>query len=162
MSRPYVEWRSVGKTNYKDFKKSHPSIKLPYVQWKQIIYSFNEAFRDYILETGCREKLPYGLGEIAIAKKKRVKTVTDKKGVDHINLAIDWAKTHEKGKTIYHFNFDTEGYCFKWMWFKHTARFKLPTLWWFKPFRTSSRLLAHYIKVDDQYKNLYKEWNSKI
>jgi nucleoid DNA-binding protein len=152
-----IDWRSASKENYISFCKKHPSIKLTFDQWRNIIYSFNDAFKEYILETGERAKLPFGFGEFAINKKKRRKI----KGVDgkeFVNLPIDWKKTREKGKRIYNFNFHTEGFFFGWMWFKTTARFKHSQLWYFKPSRNTSRLLSHYINADDKYQHLYHEW----
>lgn len=155
--RVKIDWRSASKENYISFCKKHPSIKLTFDQWRNIIYSFNDAFKEYILETGERAKLPFGFGEFAINKKKRRKI----KGVDgkeFVNLPIDWKKTREKGKRIYNFNFHTEGFFFGWMWFKTTARFKHSQLWYFKPSRNTSRLLSHYINADDKYQHLYHEW----
>ena len=155
--RVKIDWRSASKENYNSFCKKHPSIKLTFDQWRNIIYSFNDAFKEYILETGERAKLPFGFGEFAINKKKRRKI----KGIDgkeFVNLPIDWKKTREKGKRIYNFNFHTEGFFFGWMWFKTTARFKHSQLWYFKPSRNTSRLLSHYINADDKYQHLYHEW----
>ena len=132
-------------------------IKLTFDEWRNIIYSFTDAFREYILETGEKAKLPFGFGEFSINKKKRRKM----KGVDgkeFVNLPVDWKKTKEKGKIIYNFNFHTEGYFFGWMWFKDSARLKQTDLWYFKPSRTTSRLLSHYLKTNDKYQNIYREW----
>ena len=155
--RVKVEWRSASKENYSNFCKKSPSIKLTFDEWRNIIYSFNEAFKEYILETGERAKLPFGFGEFSINKKRRRKM----KGVDgkeFINLPIDWQKTKEKGKRIYNFNFHTEGFFFGWIWFKNTTRFKHSFLWYFKPCRNTSRLLSHYLKTDDKYQYMYHEW----
>jgi hypothetical protein len=151
-----IDWRSSSKENYKLFCKKHPSIKLTFDEWRNILYSFNEAFKNYILETGERARLPFGFGEFSINKKKRRK----KKGLndEFVNLPIDWQKTKEKGKRIYNFNFHTEGYFFGWIWFKETTRIKNIDLWYFKPSRTTSRLLSHYIKADDKYQHIYREW----
>ena len=152
-----IDWRSASKDNYNNFCKKNPSIKLTFDEWRNIIYSFNESFKEYILETGERAKLPYGFGEFSINKKKRRKI----KGIDgkeFVNLPIDWKKTREKGKRIYNFNFHTEGFFFGWVWFKSTARFKHSQLWYFKPSRNTSRLLSHYINADDKYQHLYHEW----
>jgi len=157
MSRVSVEWRSSSKETYNSFCKKHPSIKLSFQEWKTIIYSFNEAYKEYILETGERAKLPFGFGEFGINKKKR-KKIKNIDGKEFINLPIDWQKTKEKGKVIYNFNYHTEGYFFGWMWFKDTARVKHLELWYFKPSRATSRLLAHYLKVEDKYQHIYKEW----
>jgi nucleoid DNA-binding protein len=157
MSRVKTDWRSGGLPNYKCFCKAYPNIKLTYKEWKEIIYSFNEGFRDEILQTGDRLKLPSGLGEFTINKKKRkqFKTVN---GEEKINLPIDWKKTKEKGKVIYNFNYHTEGYFFGWHWFKDSARFKHAHLWYFKPFRVTSRLITTYLNSDDKYQHIYREW----
>ena len=152
-----IDWRSASKENYNNFCKKNPSIKITFDEWRDIIYTYNEAFKEYILETGERAKLPFGFGEFSINKKKRRKM----KGVDgkeFVNLPIDWKKTKEKGKRIYNFNFHTEGYFFGWIWFKDTARFRHSGLWYFKPSRNTSRLLSHYIKTDDRYQHIYHEW----
>ena len=157
MSRVSVDWRSASKDNYINFCKKHSSTKLTFDEWRIIVYSFTESFKNYILETGEKAKLPYGFGEFAINKKKRKKMKVIN-GEEFINLPVDWQKTKEKGKLIYNFNYHTEGYFFGWMWFKETARFKNIDLWYFKPSRTTSRLLSHYIKINTDYQHLYKEW----
>lgn len=75
-----------------------------------------------------------------------------------VNLPVDWQKTKQKGKIIYNFNFHTEGFFFGWMWFKESTRIRNINLWYFKPSRSTSRLLSHYIKTDDKYQHLYREW----
>ena len=157
MPRVKIDWRSSSKDNYKSFCKKHPLTKLTFDEWRNIIYSFNEAFKNYILETGEKAKLPLGFGEFSINKKKR-KKFKKVDGVDVINLPIDWQKSKEKGKRIYNFNYHTEGYFFGWMWFRETARLKHTNLWYFKPTRTTSRLLSHYIKTDEKYQHIYREW----
>ena len=111
MSRVAVDWRSASKKSYEDFCKKNPLISLNFDEWKNILYSFNESFKHYILETGEREKLPTGFGEFSINKKKR-KRSKDIDGKEFVNLPIDWVKTKEKGKRIYNFNYHTEGYFF--------------------------------------------------
>ena len=104
MSRVKVDWRSSSKDNYNLFCKNHPSIKLTYDEWRNIIYTYNELFKEYILETGDKAKLPYGFGEFSINKKKRRK-MKQADGKEFVNLPIDWQKTKEKGKVIYNFNY---------------------------------------------------------
>ena len=156
MPRRTIEFRTASKENYKDFCKKHPTISLTFDEWRNILYSFNESFRNYILETGERAKLPYGFGEFTVNKKKRRKL----KGLndEFVNLPVDWKKTKEKGKIIYNFNYHTEGYFFGWIWFKSTARFKQSDFWYFKPTRVTSRLLAHYIQTNDKYQHIYHTW----
>ena len=155
--RSKVDWRSASPSNYKDFCKKNPTITITYSEWVKIIYSYNEWFREYILETGEKVKLPAGLGFFSITKKKR-KRIRRVKGEEWVNLPIDWPKTKAKGKKIYNFNYHTEGYFFGWKWFKRSARFMHSELYYFKPYRTTSRLLAHYINIDEKYQHLYQEW----
>lgn len=155
--RVAVDHRSCSKDNYIDFCKKHPSTKISYEEWKKIIYTFNEDFKEYILQTGEKARLPNGFGEFSITKKIRKKIVVIE-GKEYINLPIDWQKTKEKGKKIYNFNYHTEGYFFGWMWFKDTARVKHLELWYFKANRATSRLLAHYIKSDPKYQHIYQPW----
>jgi len=155
--RVKVDWRSSSRDNYNNFCKNNPSIKISFDEWKNIVYSFNESFKNYILETGERAKLPSGFGEFSINKKKRRK-IKGSEGKEFINLPVDWKKTKEKGKIIYNFNYHTEGYFFGWTWFKETARLKNSDLWYFKPSRITSRLLSHYLKTDDKYQHIYREW----
>ena len=158
MSRTRIDWRSSSKDSYNNFCKKHTSIKLTYDEWRNILYTYNECFKEYILETGEKAKLPYGFGEFSINKKKRRKLKNNIDGKEFVNLPIDWQKTKEKGKIIYNFNYHTEGYFFGWMWFKNTARFKNSDLWYFKPSRLTSRLLSHYLKTNDKYQYIYNEW----
>lgn len=159
--RVKVDWRSSSRDNYKSFCKKNPNIKIAFDQWKSILYGFNEYFKTYILETGDKARMPVGLGDFAIYKKKRKKIKTNKEGREFINLPVDWKKTKEKGKIIYNFNFHTEGFFFGWKWFKNTSRIKNSELWYFKPSRISSRLISHYLKTDSKYQHLYKEWKFK-
>ena len=69
--RNKVQYRMASKENYNLFLQENPKIKLSFLEWSNIIYSFNYEFRDEILETGDIPKLPWGFGELAISKKKR-------------------------------------------------------------------------------------------
>lgn len=157
--RTAVDWRSSSKDNYTSFCKAFPTLKISFDVWKNILYTFNEEFKTYILETGEKAKLPGGMGDFSINKKKRKHIITDHNGVEHINLPVDWKRTKEKGgKLIYHFNYHTEGFHFRWIWFKRNARFKNADVWWFKPSRVTSRLLKHYLTIDNKYQHTYREW----
>lgn len=157
MSRPIREYRTTSKENFKRFCEEHPNIDLTIDEWKNIQFSYIDLFREHILETGNKEKLPAGWGPFSIAKLKRKKIITFN-GKDKVNLPIDWQKSKEKGKRIYNFNYHSEGYSFKWLWFRESAMFKQSKLWYFKPCRLTSRLIAHYIKADEKYQHIYLEW----
>lgn len=158
MPRVSVDQRTGSVEWYKDFKTKNPDIKLSQQEWVEIVYQFNESFRNYVLETGDREKLPFGFGSLAITKKKRMVKNVLPDGRSFINLPIDWAKTKAKGKVIYNFNYETDGYFFGWKWFKKDARFMFSKLWYFKPSRVSSRMITHYLKADKEQQHKYHEW----
>lgn len=155
--RVKVDWRSCSKECYENFCKEHPNVKIGYRQWADIIYAYNYAFRDYLLETGFKAKMPWGIGEFAISKKKRRSKYVRKDGSEFLILPVDWKKTKAKGKIVYNLNLHTDGYGFKWKWFLSKARFKYSEIWYFKPSRISSRLVTHYVQ-QEEYRNKYQEW----
>lgn len=155
--RTKIEWRSGSKQNFEDFCKKHSDINITFIEWKNIIYIYNDYFRNYICETGEKVKMPFGFGEFSITKKKRQIKIK-KKDKEYINLPIDWQASKKAGKKIYNFNRHTDGYFFGWKWFKKKVRIKQPKLWYFKPSRTTSRLIKHYLTTDKKYQFLYKSW----
>lgn len=154
--RTKVDYRSTSKEVFKNFKLKHPEVNLNYLEWCNILYSFNSGFRDLCLETGFRLKFPYGLGEFCITKWKPKKKKILDSGLEVINLPVDWKKTKQMGKKIYHMNFDTGGYKFRWLWVQSSARFYFSSVWNCKPSRVSSRLITHYLK--QKYDSKYLEW----
>lgn len=155
--RTPVELRSTEKKVYRDFKNKYPESKLTLDEWKNIIYCFNEGMRDYALETGDAVKFPWGFGEYSVVKKKRKRIKVTPDGREFINLPVDWKRTKEKGKIVYNFNFHTEGYFFGWNWNKKITRIFLSDYWYFKPTRSSSRIITHYLKSDSKYQDIYQE-----
>lgn len=156
MPRVKVQYRSTQKEVYKRFKQKYPEIKIDFDTWASVIYNFNYAFRDYVLETGYRCKFINGFGDFAITKWKPDKTRVVN-GEERIVLPVDWKKTKEAGKKIYHLNYKTDGYKFKWKWFARAARIIDTSIWNFKPSRVSSRLLKHYIELSN-YQHKYLSW----
>lgn len=155
--RIQVSYRTASESNYERFCLENPNINITFNQWKEILYKFSENISEYILQTGEKVKLPYGLGDISINKKKP-KRFKEFQGKEYSNMAIDWKKTKEVGKYVYHMNLHTEGYRFSWMWFKNNCRFYQHQLWWFKPCRKISRKINTYLLKSDQYIQLYNQW----
>lgn len=157
------EYRSASKEVYKRFCEAHPDVTLSFAEWKKIIYTYNFLFRDYILESGDRVKMPHGFGPFAINKKKLkpFKNFKDKNGKPYINLKIDWQKTKKAGKRIYHTNKHTDGYSYHWLWLSREARFFMADTWNFKACRKASRLITTYVtKPNSLYAQLYKTWKT--
>ncbi len=74
--RTKIDWRSSSKENYSNFCKKNSTIKVTFDEWRNIIYQYNEYFKNYILETGEKARLPFGFGEFSINKKKRKKMIS--------------------------------------------------------------------------------------
>lgn len=155
-----IEYRTGSKETYQRFCQENPQLHLSYNEYCNIVYTYMFNFRDHLLETGNKSKLPHGLGAFAISKKKSKHTnVIRATGEEKIGLPVDWAKTRKAGKYIYHLNFPTNGYRFKWKWFPYSALFYKADVWTFKPSRVTSRLLAFYLKSDVECQQKYKEWH---
>lgn len=154
--RVAVQYSTTKKEVYKRFKQKYPQHDIDYTTWASIIYNFNYAFRDYALETGYKCRFIHGFGDFAITKWRPSKFV-EINGEEKVNLPVDWKKTKEHGKYIYHMNFNTDGYKFKWKWFNSKARICVSSLWNFKPSRVTSRLLKHYLSLPD-YQDRYLSW----
>jgi hypothetical protein len=159
MSRVKVQFRTASRGVYNGFCRRYPEVTISYQDWREVVYTYNYMFRDYILETGDRGKLPYGLGAFSISKKK-IKKIKDYNGKEYINLPVDWAKTRKAGKRIYNFNAHTDGYRFKWIWFNRDCRFTCSDIWIFQPSRVSSRKITEYLKKPQQ-SEVYKQWQRK-
>lgn len=151
------DWRMASREVYGSFCKKNPDINIDYTTWENIIYTANYNFRDHLLETGERVKWFRGLGEFAV-KRKKVKKIVNYGEGDKIKLPIDWKKTKELGKRVYHFNYHTDGYRFAFKWFIPTARFRYSEFFVFKPYRNTSRLLKTYI--DNGFGDKYLDWEA--
>jgi len=159
MSRNKVEFWTHSKENYNRFLVEHKITdkELSYKKYKKIIETCNWMFIEYALRTGFKVTLPFGFGSLAVVKKK-IKTYKEYKGKQYVNLRIDWAKTKEVGKRVYHTNEHTDGYNYRWRWSPKDAKFHLSNLYTFKPQRYASRSINKYIKKpNSQFKDLYME-----
>lgn len=161
--RTKYSYRTASREVYNRFKIAYPDLNISYAEFCSIIYKYMENFREYLLETGDMGKLPRGFGYFGINKKKRkrYKGIVIN-GVEKLNLSIDWKATREEGKTVYNFNFHTDGYTYWWRWYKNTAYLGLLSCIYFKPSRDTSRLLAKYLKKpDSEYYQIYREDKSR-
>ncbi len=156
-----VEYRTASKKCYEAFCKANPHIHIAFDKWKEIIYTYNEMYVDYVLKTGDAIKLPWGFGKISVNKSKQ-RATRKYNGKTYINLAIDWKRTKQEGKYVYHLNHHTHGYKFRWKWFGTSALFFQSDVWNFRPSRVVSRKLTQYLKdKKNPYIDLYREWNYK-
>jgi len=165
MSRTKREYRTYSRENYDRFlKENNLSEKdLPYPKYCKNLEVCNWMFVEYALRTGQKVNLPHGFGSLAVNKKmlKKYKEYIDPSGEKKkvVNLRVDWKKTREVGKKVYHMNEHSDGYNFRWLWFSHEAKVTLADLMVFKPCRYASRAITRYVKKPNSiYKELYLEW----
>lgn len=156
--RTAKEFRTASKENYQDFIQTYPDAPLSFMQWSTVVYTFNYNFRDHLLETGDRAKMPWGFGDFMVSKKKKKTYKILPDGTEKINLSINWKATRELGKRVYHLNHHTEGYSYYWRWEPATARFYNSSIWYFRPCRLTSRLLNHYLS-QPEYQHIYRNWD---
>lgn len=159
MPRPNIQYRTTSAEAFRDFKREHPRISITYEQFCIIIRTCNTMIVEHVLDTGEKFRLPHGFGDITIHKWKPKRWRNKPDGTQVNNLPIDWKKTKEAGKHIYHLNYHTGGYKFRWMWFKRKAKFKHKDVFIFKPNRVPSRKLAQYLKLPNSpYPQIYRNW----
>jgi hypothetical protein len=150
-----IEYSSGDPCNYKDYMKENPESTLSYEAWLNIIRTFNEMFREYLLQTGERERIPYGMGSIAVNKSKTIATVVIA-GRECPVLPIDWEKSRIAGRTIRITNNHSDGFRFKWRYFRNESTMRMKELWCFKPNRETSRMIVNYVKGEDGHKYIEK------
>lgn len=159
MPRPRIEYRTTSAEAFRMFKELHPDVNITWMQFNNILRTCNEMIMEHVMESGEKFKLPHGFGEISVHKwkPKRKRKIPDGREIN--NLPIDWKKTKELGKYVYHLNHHTGGYKCRWVWFPHDARFKNSNVFTFKPNRVPSRKLAQYLKLPNSpYIQIYRQW----
>lgn len=162
MSRRKKEYRTYSRENYDTFLKEYniTETELSYQKYCKNLEVCNWMFIEYALRTGFKVPLPYGFGAIAV-NKKMLKRFKEYQGKKYVNLRVDWKKTNEHGKRIFHTNEHSDGYNFKWLWFGGDSKVHLSDLYVFKPGRYPSRAINKYVrKLDGNHKELYLEWLS--
>lgn len=158
--RTKAAFRTDSREQYLDFRKKYPNINIDSKTWRNIVRGYNEGFRDHLLETGEKKQIWPGFWTFAVAKK-RVKRTATVDGKQRTLLSVDWKKTKELGKRVYHLNFHTEGYSFYWKCFKESATFRFSYLWYFKSGRDSARSITKKIKENPDTQHLYFEWDKR-
>lgn len=154
------QYRTDSRENYERFLKKYgiSESTLSFDKFKKNIHYCNWMYIEYALRTGNKISFPHGFGSLVVTKKilQRYKIHN---GVKYNNLRINWQKTKEIGKRVYHTNEHSDGYNYKWLWFAKDSRLRLRHLYVFKACRYASREIAKYVKKKDaQYGQMYLEW----
>jgi hypothetical protein len=133
--------------SYKDYAAEFKPGDLYYVTYSEYIDICSEFYKRIsksIIDDGMHFKLPYGLGEVYVIKRK---VLLNNK------LQIDWESTLKEGKRIYHLNEHSKGFRYSFFWTK-PVHFKNRFIYRLVLTRDNKRALAKAIK---QYKKDYFE-----
>ena len=109
-----------------------------YAEYVDICSTFYQMISKTIIDDGTRFKLPYGLGEVFVRKKKN--KITSK-------LPIDWELSVKYHKRIYNLNEHTSGFGYKFFWTK-PCNIKNKFLYRLVFTRSNKRYLAKAIKQE--------------
>jgi len=124
--------------SYKDYRANCKAEEKDYVSltaYRNINYDFNKAVVSSILKEAWEFTLPFKLGTLRI---KKVKMNLDR-------IRVDRRATRENKSVTYFFNDHSDGYYYKWFWYKcfplkNIANYK------FYPTFHNRRSLVTYIK----------------
>lgn len=112
---------------------------------KDLIELCNKNIAEAVVEENDGFKLPFGLGYICAGRY--IPT----------NLLIDWKKTNESGKHVYHLNLHTDGYAVKAYWFRvgRITNTSFHEVYKFSAYKTLSTAIS---KAFGSGKKMYSEW----
>jgi len=107
-----------------------------YTEYVDICSRFYKAISRAIIDDGIKYKLPHGMGQVYVLKKK----------VCYNNrLSIDWQSTVKEGKKVFNLNEHTKGFKYVFLWTK-PLKFKNKFIYRLVLTRTNKRYLAKAIK----------------
>ena len=112
---------------------------LEYSEYVNITTDFYKMMMDHVLLKAGTFYMPFGLGDIHVIK---VKLKLD--NIDYKQL--NWKKTKEGGKIVYHLNEHSSGYKYLFQWDKVRSRIKKLYIYRFQLTRSNKRRLAQLIK----------------
>jgi hypothetical protein len=125
---------------YKSFKKENAKepllSKIDKETYKKVCTEFNKLLSHKIMTEAYEFKLPANLGSIRVKKIKGNNT-----------RRVDWETTKKHNTKIYHLNFHTDGFYYKWFWHKKKALFTNKSAYSFTPTRYNKRTLAKLLKT---------------
>jgi len=126
---------------YKDGIDNNELYDISFNEFVKINKEFYQDIMDHILLKNGSMFFPYGLGDLFVYKSKLKLS-----SIDHKHL--DWKKTNETGKRVYHLNEHTNGYKYAFNWTKSRSRVKNMNLYRCQLTRGNKRRLAKLIKED--------------
>jgi len=122
------------------------NINLSFEECKNIIETCNANIAEVVIEENDGFKLPFGLGYIVVGKYRPTRP------------QIDWKKTNEAGKKVYHLNLHTDGFAVKLYWFRvgRINKTHFNEVYKFTGYKTLSVDIS---KAFGSGKKMYSEWN---
>ena len=127
---------------YKFYKKNTiKELQSDYKVFRDVCDSYNKELINKVLDKSAEVKFLVRLGFFRVKKTKM--NFSDKN-----TLRIDWKRSKEFKKRIYHMNEHTGGYKYRFYWKKGAV--KNITAYAFIPTRTNARRLASILKDEDR------------
>jgi hypothetical protein len=147
---------------FKLFKEEHPQVNIDSKKYKEVIEALNLYYLNHILETGNVVILPHGLGKIMIQKnKRRLRPTKDGKST-YLKAPVNWKETQKQGKIIYYLNENTDGFTYRYLWFKKGAYINHNSIWCMIMTMQAKKMLKNRVDCEEKdYKNLYRELSSR-
>jgi nucleoid DNA-binding protein len=112
-------------------RKNGHKLAVDFKTWKLIITTYFEVFKE-ILFQGHKIKLPHGLGDLFLSKRKA--------------RGVNWKESKAQNKAIYFKNRHTEGYKPNIRWMKTGPMFKHSGLWRVKAAEAYKEEIADFYK----------------
>ena len=135
------------KDAYQLYKQDYPG-NVEYSVYAYIIKTFNRKLMKKIFYEAFEFEMPYRLGSLRI---KKTKTWFDPK-----TMKVDWQKTKEIGKRVYHMNEHTNYFNFRFFWKKKIAVFVNKSLYSFTASRDNKRKLSSILKDTNRTVDYYE------
>ena len=132
---------------YREYIKDIPKGSPYYVtskEYLEITGVFYKELSRQVIEESATVVLPYKMGRVAVSKSKP-------KVLCPATLSIDWEMSKLYHKQIRHINDHTQGYKYRFMWYKHNCSNMCKDLYRLVFGRTNKRTLAKEIKSGRDY-----------
>ena len=126
------------------FKGKGEQYKVDRQTYRNICKDFNQMLVDEIL-TGKSVKLPHSMGMLWIKKFK----------INWDNPPVDLNESRKQGKTIYHLNHHSDGWCARWSWTKRNQAISNLVYYSFTPTWTNSREVSRIMKEEEGHKRFF-------
>lgn len=124
------------------FWPKHDKYVVNYPLYATIIAEFNKRVSEEIVLNAAVFRIPAGLGYLKIQKKKMdLKFLKEER-----QLKIDWKRSKEHNRLVFHLNEHSDFHRFRWSWNKKSIRIPNHSPYNFKASRTNNRAISKAVK----------------